>query len=241
MTEETLLDTAESEEVTAEQGEIWHLAEDVTGTGDAPDWFKSEKYKTVADQAKAYAGLESKLGSFTGAPEDGYQVELPEGFEGYTVPDDDPMMNAFNETAQELGISQEGYTKLFQLYVNGVMQADQSSRDQELQNIGPDATQRITDMVKWGKANLDENEFNTLQGLATTADGFSLLEKMRSMSRETQVTAPDQTSTVSVMTEQKLQELMADPRYYESPTYRSEVEQKFREFYGNAPANRIMQ
>ena len=59
--------TTETTESTESVSEGWMMSEDVKGEGDAPEWFKSSKYKTVADQAKAYAGLESKLGAFTGA------------------------------------------------------------------------------------------------------------------------------------------------------------------------------
>lgn len=78
MSEETILSeqevapeaeaTTETTESTEVVSEGWMMAEDIKGEGDAPEWFKSNKYKTVADQAKAYASLESKLGAFTGSP-----------------------------------------------------------------------------------------------------------------------------------------------------------------------------
>ena len=52
------------------------FTDDMPGEGDAPEWFKGEKYKTVSDQAKAYNELEGRFGSFTGAPKDGkYEIE----------------------------------------------------------------------------------------------------------------------------------------------------------------------
>ena len=39
-----------------------------------PEWYKADKYKSVAEQAKAYTELEKKFGGFTGAPKDGYSV-----------------------------------------------------------------------------------------------------------------------------------------------------------------------
>ena len=54
---EATTETTETTESTEVVSEGWMMAEDIKGEGDAPEWFKSNKYKTVADQAKAYAGL----------------------------------------------------------------------------------------------------------------------------------------------------------------------------------------
>ena len=51
--------------------------------------------------------------------------------------------------------------------------------------------QQASDMI-----GFDEGEFVTLQGLATTAEGFAILEKMRGMLRETDVSAPDNVKSV---------------------------------------------
>ena len=61
-----------------EEVATWNLSEDTPGKGDAPEWFKADKYKTVADQAKAYKDLEGRFGSFTGAPEEYADVTLDE-------------------------------------------------------------------------------------------------------------------------------------------------------------------
>ena len=249
MSEETILSeqevapeaeaTTETTESTEVVSEGWMMAEDIKGEGDAPEWFKSNKYKTVADQAKAYAGLESKLGAFTGAPEDGYKVELPEGIEG-ELDSEDPMLVSFNEWAAEAGLSQEKHTELLALYVNGLIE-EQPAIEDEIKRMGKDAPQRINDFTSWAKANFDESEFVTLQGLATTAEGFSILEKMRGLSRETDVSAPDNVKPVDNTTKEALYELVADPRYAESPTFRKEVDKKFADFFGKQPQSEIRQ
>lgn len=244
MSEDSILEESveQTEQETTEAVEnpdtqMWYLSEDVAGQGDAPDWFKAGKYKTVADQAKAYAGLESKLGSFTGAPENGYEVVMPEGIEA-EIPEGDPMLEQFNEWATSAGLSQEAHTELLGLYVNNVME-QAPDVEAEIKRIGPDASTRIESMVKWGRANLNENEFETLQSLATSAEGFQLLEKMRGMTREAQVSAPDTVKPASALTAERLQEMVADPRYESSPSYRKEVEAKFRELYGTQPQSEI--
>lgn len=71
----------------------WSYNEGIDGEGEPPEWFKADKYKTVSEQAKAYTELESKFGSFTGAPED-YALELSESLQeqGVQIDDDDPIL-----------------------------------------------------------------------------------------------------------------------------------------------------
>jgi hypothetical protein len=41
------------------------------------------------------------------------------------------------------------------------------------------------------------------------------------------------------MTEQKLYEMIGDERYESNPSFRAEVEAKFRDYYGSAPSNTV--
>ena len=217
--------------------EGWFLNEEVKGEGEVPEWFKSDKYKSVAEQAKAYAGLESKLGAFTGAPKDGYSVELPEGI-NFELDNEDPMLVNFNEWATEAGLSQDAHTKLMEIYANGLLEA-QPSIAEEKKRMGKDADQRITDFTLWAKDNFDDGEFETMLGLTTTAESFGVLEKMRMMMRETQVSAPDNVKPISSMTREKLYEMQGDERYTSSPSFRKEVDNKFKEFFGTQPASEV--
>jgi hypothetical protein len=250
MEEETLLSEVAAPETTTEEGATgtieapvddtaWYLSEGVVGQGEAPDWFKAGKYATIADQAQAYNGLESKLGSFTGAPKDGYETVIPEGM-NVEIPEGDALMENFNEWAQAAGLSQDAHSELLGVYLNG-MAGEQPDMEAEMKRLGPDAGQRITDMVQWGKGNLDANEFETLQSMATTAEGFQLLERMKSFSRETQVSAPDTAQSVNSVTKEALYELIADERYESSASYRAEVEAKFKDFYGTGASKTVKQ
>jgi hypothetical protein len=72
---DTLLDQANP---SLEAGEYF-LSDGIKGTGETPEWLNTEKYKSVAEQAKGYAELSKRFGGFKGAPKDGYS--LPEGVE----------------------------------------------------------------------------------------------------------------------------------------------------------------
>jgi len=72
---ESLLDESSP---TLSEGEYF-LTEGIKGSGETPEWFKADKYKSIADQAKAYTELEKRFGGFKGAPKEGYSI--PEGVE----------------------------------------------------------------------------------------------------------------------------------------------------------------
>jgi len=74
---------------TTEAPASWMWGDDITGTGEKPEWFKDSKYKSVSEQAKAYTELEKRLGGFVGAPKEGYQLNEELG-----VNSDDPSIKA---------------------------------------------------------------------------------------------------------------------------------------------------
>jgi hypothetical protein len=55
------------------------------------------------------------------------------------------------------------------------------------------------------------------------------------------VSAPDNVKSVDSTTKEALDELVKDPRYYESPAFRKDVEKKFADFYGTQPQNQVRQ
>ena len=70
---DTLTSLVDAAEPTLGEGEFF-LSEGIKGVGDLPEWYKADKYKSIAEQAKAYTELEKKFGGFTGAPKDGYSL-----------------------------------------------------------------------------------------------------------------------------------------------------------------------
>ena len=103
-TSDTLLDNAEP---TLDQGEYF-LAEGIKGAGETPEWYKSDKYQSVAEQAKAYTELEKKFGGFKGAPKDGYTA--PEGIES-----DDALLTELTEFAKDTNMSDEAFSRAWDL------------------------------------------------------------------------------------------------------------------------------
>ena len=159
---------------------------DTKGTGDIPEWFKSDKYKDVSEQAKAYGELESKFGSFTGTPKDGYKIE------GIDI-DDSPLLKLTAEWGAEHNLSNDGFAGLIEK-VNALAQTqiDEDAASVKEQ-LGDKADARLGELSQWGKNNLSPEEFIQYQGLAQTAGQVEVLEKLIGMSKNSKIVNVDAT------------------------------------------------
>lgn len=164
-TSDTLLDNAEP---TLDQGEYF-LAEGIKGAGETPEWYKSDKYQSVAEQAKAYTELEKKFGGFKGAPKDGYTA--PEGVES-----DDALLSELTEFAKDTNMSDEAFGRAWELLSAQEQAVEEVSQEMEMQKLGDNATQRLKTVEGFLKNNLDAETYSAAQELVTTADSVALIE-----------------------------------------------------------------
>ena len=164
-TSDTLLDNAEP---TIGENEYF-LAEGIKGTGETPDWYISDRYKSVAEQAKGYAELEKKFGGFRGAPKDGYTV--PEGIES-----DDALLTELTDFAKDTNMSDEAFGRAWELLSAQEQAVEEVSQEMEMQKLGENATQRLKTVEGFLKNNLDADTYSAAQELVTTADSVALIE-----------------------------------------------------------------
>lgn len=164
-TSDTLLDNAEP---TLGENEYF-LAEGIKGTGETPEWYKADKYQSVAEQAKAYTELEKKFGGFKGAPKDGYSI--PEGVE-----QDDALLAELTEFAKDTNMSQEAYSRAWELLTAQEQAVEEVSAEQEMAKLGDNATQRLKNVEGFLKNNLDADTYTQVQDLVTTAESVQLIE-----------------------------------------------------------------
>ena len=179
------------------EGTPWAWNENLPGTGDAPEWFKADKYGSVADQAKAYSELEGRFGSFTGAPEE-YAIPTAEAFADLELPDglelnidaDDPLLKAFIPMALEMGLSQEGFEKMVGLYVKN--QADDflegfTTADEQKALLGDNADERLNNVARWAKANMNEELYEKFESVLVSADVVEVVEHLIGKTRNAQI------------------------------------------------------
>lgn len=169
-TTESLLDSGPSE--SPDDG--YFLIEGIKGSGDVPDWYKADKYKSVAEQARAYTELEKKFGSFTGAPKDGYK--LPEGLES-----DDALVQEVIKFGTETNLNQGGFEKLMELALANDQATQEVNREAEMQKLGPNASQRIKQLEVFLQDKAGDN-YDEIKDMLYSADQIMLAEAlMKSM------------------------------------------------------------
>lgn len=174
----TLLNTPPAEEggtIQTAEGE-WLLSSDVKGIGDRPEWFKGDKYKTVQAQAEAYNALESKFGSFSGAPDD-YEMVVPEGMD---VQFDEERLGEAKTMFKEMGMNQEGFNKAMEWYLGeiaGDPEAEEATMAQQVQEVlGEKSAQRISQVSGALSNMLDADTYAEIAPYANTPEAIRLVE-----------------------------------------------------------------
>jgi len=237
MSEESLLAVAgastPSEESTTETTEapVWAYAEGINGEGEKPEWFKDNKYKSISAQAEAYAGLESKLGGFTGAPDE-YESSMPDGIEG-EINTDDPMLEKFTGWAKENNLNQEAFTALQHMFIENEFNNQGVSREAELNALGDNAQSRLQNISDFAKANLSEDEYDGILAATTTAAGVKAIEALIAKTRTTIPTSPAEVDTG--LSHSDIKARMSDPRYQSDPAFRAETSKMYERKFGKEP------
>ncbi len=215
-------------EVTADPK--WYLSEGVGGEGEAPDWFKADKYKTVDAQAQAYTALEQRFGAFTGAPEDGvYKINSPEGFQ-VEFDTENQMFQDLNKWSSESQLSQKAYDDLigmFTRYEAGLL-PDMGAMKKQL---GDNADARLTSLSQWAKSNLTDDQYKAFRMSQTqnnAADVFVAMEAIVAKTR--QVAMPKVGDDVPGAVPTGLEEInVLQAAKNEDGTRKYEMDQDYRE------------
>lgn len=179
----------------AEQNGKWFLSEGLEGTGQAPEWFDGKKYKSVAEQARAYKeankeldAMRAKLKGFAGPPADNYQLSMPDQLKEvaeWTA--DDPFLTEVQQVARESGMSQDTFSKLLHIYARHEYQQEAIDLGKEKAALGERADERLGAFDEWANANLSEEQLaqvmRPLSRNARPADVFKAFEHIMSALR----------------------------------------------------------
>lgn len=162
--QESLLDGSSPELADGE----WFQSDGIKGTGETPDWYQPDHFKNVNEQAKGYAELQKKFGSFVGTPKDGFK--LPEGVEK-----DDALAVEFIKLSTDMNMSQDGFDKVFELLSTQLGVSEEVSSENEMAKLGDNAQQRIKTVENALKHKFGD-DYSSVQDLVYSADGVMLAE-----------------------------------------------------------------
>ena len=167
---DTLQSLVDAAEPTLGEGEYF-LSDGIKGVGDQPEWYKADKYKSVAEQAKAYTELEKKFGGFTGAPKDGYSV-----IEG--VEPDDALWQELVSFGEKTNMSQSAMNDAWELLSAQDQAAEEVSMEVELQKLGDNGVERVKVVEQYMKNNLDGDTYERLRYAVNSAEAVELIEAL---------------------------------------------------------------
>jgi len=218
---------------TVEAPASWMWGDDITGTGEKPEWFKDSKYKSVSEQAKAYTELEKRLGGFVGAPKEGYQLNEELG-----LASDDPSIKAVLDVLGKSNASNEVANELISSYVQAQEAQEEGRRAKELELLGTNADYRINAIKEFATSALPSHLQDTFNGMVTSAAGIEVVETIMKKMQGSAV-APDGMASSNKLDRNKLREMMFaknDNGQLKSsidPEYKKMVDKAYQEFYGS--------
>lgn len=227
----------------------WAWAEDLPGEGDQPEWLLGDKYKSVSDQAKAYVDLQKQFGAFSGAPKiegdqtHGYETEnfAPEGIEGFEVPEGDIFVDSFLPLFQGMNMGQANVDELAQRYF--AIQSDAIEQETARQNaertaLGANADNRITAVMDYTKAHLNDEESKAIETALTSANAVKAMEKIIAKAKGTRLSdatdpAPAGITAAELAALQTATDPVTGARLMNDPEYAAMVREKRRTLVGD--------
>lgn len=227
--DDTLLNNEPSESTESQPSFLW--AEGLAGEGDAPDWYKADKYKSVSDQAKAYNDLEKRFGGFTGSPD---SYELPEGADA-----EDTFVKMLSEIGTGANMNQETFAKVYELGEQLLEANAGINKEKEMEALGDNADERIANVDAFLKNNLGDDYERLMNGINSAAT-VELVEKLIAKTGPAKLPTGNSVP-VNVPTQADIDAMMSktDPDtgrnlYESSEAYRKKVRQAMAQMHGKS-------
>ena len=214
-------------------------------------WNAEKGEVNIENLASSYNSLESKLGSRTedltkqirtdieneklqSIPEE-YKLNVPEldGNVSLDISNDMPIVQWWNQTAKNAGLSQEQYDEGVKVFVDNAI-ANLPNSDLEIQKLGDAGRERVEAAELWSKKHLSPEAYNAISGFAATAEGVKALEEVMKLTKDSNM--PTTQTQVDVTADiDDLKSMLKDPRYWDSsrrdPAYVKRVTELYEKAY----------
>lgn len=214
-----------------QQDATWYWSEGLEGEGDKPEWFKGNKYKSIADQAKAYTELEKRFGQ-SGAPEK-YNMEVLEKY-GLEIDNESGLAQEWQDKAHELRFSQEAFDVMMDFYAQDLISRLPQARDEIINEVGEQTYQRVSN---WVSNSLTPDEVKILDGIVGSTDVVRILDKLRASSQPSQAMGVQEQSQkygIKIDSKERIEQEVADnwQKYQNDRTYRDQIAERLARVMG---------
>jgi hypothetical protein len=210
--------------------QLWYIDEGVPGTGPRPDYLQP-KYKSLAEQAKAYPELRKSLGAMTGAPD---QYSLDDFATDIDV--NSPHLKGFLDYAKQNRFSQEAVSTTLKSLVDyeKSMMPDENA---EMEKLGPEGQKKRGIIDQWAKNSLSPDAQKVYDILPKSAEVLTFMDELRQKSIASSSNPPSSTShntPFKPLTEAEVRQEMRDnyEKYQSNPGYREEIRRKLEQCLG---------
>lgn len=221
----------------------WHWADGVPGEGEPPEWLRSDKYKSVEAQAKAFVGLEKKLGN---VPVDGYKLNVPKDVTeaGASIDAEAAEVKDLFALAKKHHVSQEALDDIVGLYARARL-AESSGDDLATiatmkAELGAAGIAQARQIMDWARSNLPPELADAVDRLPSRAEDVytiaSLLQHFSSSAKEKVRDGGDGSVTEVDRLKAEIDADMKDPRYRSDPKFAAAVSKKFEKWRELDPA-----
>ena len=209
---------------------------------DRPEWLP-EKFKTEKDLVESYQNLEKKIGqkeedlkrsweeelnkvAFENRPEKKGDYILPENID-QTMSADNPLLKWWVDHSFDNGFSQDEFAEGIKMYTEG-LQANLPNEDQEIARLVDNSNERIQAVELFANKFFPEDMLPSVEKITETADGVFILEHIMEKLKTNQ---PIQTEPANRITQEGLESMQADPRYWDPVKRDPAFVEKVREGY----------
>lgn len=204
------------------QQESWYFDENIPGSGQRPEYLES-KYRTVADQAKAYKEARKALGALSGAPES-YDVD---NFRD-SINLESPAIKSFMEYSKNNRLNQDAVNS-FLSTIKDYEQSFVPNLADELSRLDG-GEQRHGVVEQWAKNNLSQAAFEVFNDIPKTAETIAFFDEIRQKEAQSRSTGGAGLATAQqkpVTLSDVKAELSANyKRYTSDPIYRQSIENR---------------
>lgn len=206
----------------------WYYMEGIPGMGDRPDFLES-KYKSLADQAKAYKEARAELGRITGSVPETYDTSKYADL----IDPQNPHLQGFLDFAKEKRLSQEVVDKA----MGTLLEYEKSLLPDE--TLDEDTSKKKTIVENWAKSNFSQEALNVLNQIPKTPQVVKMLDEIRQAqyaARSQPPTQSNQYGSVEPLTEQDIRQEIRDnaKKYLEDGAYRNAIRAKLAQVLGEA-------